>query len=139
MCVSLKVTNFASRHLSEVLEIENEAFLYPWDEATFKQALRQYNVRGIIMEQKSRVVGYLIYEITPKKLHVLNMATSCESRRQGIGLAMLGRIIDRLPVFAEVSEWNDEAIEFFRNRGFVATGVAKNYYDNGMDAYIFKL
>ena len=94
--------------LPEVLDIEAASFPHPWDEATFINYLRQRNVIGMVCEEKDRVVGYMVYEMHKNRLHVLNLAVSTESRRQGVGTAMVAKLISQLSerrqsIFAEVS------------------------------------
>jgi ribosomal-protein-alanine N-acetyltransferase len=129
--------------MPEVLDIESASFPHPWDEATFINCLRQRNCIGMVVEQKDRVVGYMIYEMHKNRLHVLNLAVSTESRRQGVGTAMVAKLISKLrlgrqSIFAEVSEWNDAGIFFLRDCGFWCTAVAHGQYENGTDAYVFR-
>jgi ribosomal-protein-alanine N-acetyltransferase len=129
--------------MPEVLDIEKASFPHPWDEATFINCLRQRNVIGMVCEEKDRVVGYMVYEMHKNRLHVLNLAVSTESRRQGVGTAMVAKLVSKLrlgrqSIFAEVSEWNDAAIYFLRDSGFMCSAVSHGHYDNGEDAYVFR-
>ena len=139
----LRIRFMIRRDMPEVLDIEAASFPHPWDEATFINCLRQRNCIGMVVEQKDRVVGYMIYEMHKNRLHVLNLAVSTESRRQGVGTAMVAKLISKLrlgrqSIFAEVSEWNDAGICFLRDSGFWCTAVAHGHYDNGTDAYVFR-
>lgn len=131
------------RDLPEVLDIEQASFPHPWDEETFVECLRQRNCIGMVAEHKDRVVGYMVYEMHKNRLHVLNLAVSTESRRQGVGTAMVAKLISKLretrqSIFAEVSEWNDAGIYFLRDCGFWCTAISHGHYDNGEDAYVFR-
>lgn len=139
----LRINWMSRRHLNEVIAIEQASFPHPWDEETFIRCLRQSNCIGFVAEQKDRVVGYVIYQMHKNRLHILNLAVSTESRRQGVGTALIARLISKLTplrmmIFTEVSEWNDDGIGFLKACGFKATSVASRHYDTGEDAYVFR-
>ena len=131
--------------MAAVMRIEQVSFSHPWDEATFIQCLRTKNVIGMVAEQGGRVVGYMLYELHAKRLHVLNFAVAKASRRQGIGTAMVAKLRSKLPlsernrIMLEVSEVNLGGQLFFKSQGFRAVAVIKDFYDNGCAAYQMRL
>ena len=133
------------RDMSEVLEIENESFEFPWSEEDFIRCLRQRNCIGMVAEYDEQVVGFMIYELHRTRLHVLNFCVADDFRRQGVGRQMVEKPATKLPpqrrtrVLLEVRETNLEAQLFFKSRGFRAVSVLRNYYDDSPeDAYLMQ-
>jgi ribosomal-protein-alanine N-acetyltransferase len=130
--------------LREMLDIENDSFPHPWNEKAFKYCLSHRRIAGSVAVQKDRVIGYMLYEFHPDRLHLVNLAVSFESRRQSVGKSMVGKLIHnklterRTEIYAEVSEWNDAGIAFLKGCGFLGYGVDSGHYDNGEDAYLFR-
>jgi ribosomal-protein-alanine N-acetyltransferase len=92
-------------------------------------------------------VGFVIYELDKKSLHILNFAVAPQWRRHGVGEAMFRRLVGKLPhgrprntICCEVRETNEVAIKFFRSMGMTATGVLREHYvETDEDAYSFVL
>ena len=133
------------RDMNEVLEIENFAFEFPWTEEDFIRCLRQRNCIGMVAEHDERVVGFMIYELHKNRLHVLNFAVHPDFRRRHVGQAMLNKLIGKLShqrrnrILLEVRETNLSAQLFFRNCGFRAVTVLRDYYDDTTeDAYLMQ-
>jgi [ribosomal protein S18]-alanine N-acetyltransferase len=133
------------RDMAEVLEIENEGFEFPWSEEDFIRCLRQRNCIGMVAEHADRVVGFMIYELHKTRLHLLNFAASRQFRRHGVGVQMLSKLIAKLSsqrrtrIVLEVRETNLPAQLFFRNLGFRAVSVLRDFYDDTTeDAYLMQ-
>lgn len=134
------------KDMPEVLSIEARAFDYPWDEDTFIRVLRQRNCIGMVAisdnGDSEKVLGYMIYELWPKRLGLLNFAVDYDERRQGVGRAMLEKLFGKLSeqrrakISLEVMEANVDAQKFFAANGFRAVGVLHDFYeDTDRDAY----
>jgi [ribosomal protein S18]-alanine N-acetyltransferase len=133
------------RDMPEVLEIEGSSFEFPWTEEDFIRCLRQRNCIGMVAEHEERVVGFMIYELHKNRLHILNFSVHADFRRRGVGQAMVGKLISKLShqrrnrILLEVRETNLAAQLFFRNTGFRATSVLKDFYDDTTeDAYLME-
>ena len=133
------------RDMPEVLGIEAESFEFPWLEEDFIRCLRQRNCIGMVAEHDDRVVGFMIYELAKNRIQVLNFATAAEYRRRGIGTQMIAKLIGKLSaqrrtrVTLEVRETNLPAQLFFRDSGFRAVSVLRDYYeDTPEDAYVMQ-
>jgi len=133
------------RDMPEILRIEGQSFEFPWDEEDFIRALRQRNCIGMVAEHDDRVVGFMIYELQKTRLHILNFAVSVDYRRQGVGEQMAGKLISKLSaqrrnrIVLEVRERNLPAQLFFRDGGFRAVSVLRDYYeDSPEDAYVMQ-
>lgn len=133
------------RDMPEVLGIENSSFEFSWSEDDFIRCLRQRNCIGMVAEYDERVVGFMIYELHKDQLHVLNFAVRPDVRRRGVGRQMVEKLIGKLSqqrrtrVLLEIRETNLAAQVFFRNLGFMATTVLRDYYDDTTeDAYVMQ-
>ena len=131
------------RDMAEVLTIENESFEFPWSEEDFIHCLRQRNCIGMVAEHHDRVVGFMVYELHKNHLHVLNFAVRADIRRHGVGHQMIHKLISKLShqrrtrILLEVRETNLPAQLFFRDTGFRAVSVLRDFYeDTTEDAYL---
>jgi ribosomal-protein-alanine N-acetyltransferase len=128
-----------------VLAIESESFEYAWTEDDFIRCLRQRNYIGMVAEQDELVVGFMIYELHKNRLHVLNFAVNKRFRRQGIGRAMIDKLVSKLSwerrsrIMLEVRETNLDAQRFFKAMGFRAISVLRDFFeDSTEDAYLMQ-
>ncbi|MBC8352477.1 MAG: ribosomal protein S18-alanine N-acetyltransferase [Planctomycetes bacterium] len=133
------------RDMPEVLDIEGQGFEFPWSEEDFIRCLRQRNCIGMVAEFEEQVVGFMIYELHKTRLHVLNFAVNPNFRRRAVGQAMMGKLVSKLShqrrnrILLEVRETNLAAQLFFRNIGFRAVSVLRDFYDDTTeDAYLMQ-
>ena len=143
--LSVHIRWMIRRDMPEVLEIETQNFEFPWCEEDFIRCLRQRNCIGMVAECDERVVGFMIYELHKTRLHVLNFAVASEYQRRGVGRQMIAKLISKLSnqrrtrLVLEVRETNLEAQLFFREMGFLATRVLRDFYeDTPEDAYVME-
>ena len=133
------------RDMPEVLAIESGAFEFPWSEDDFIRCLRQRNCIGMVAEHNERVVGFMIYELHKNRLHILNFAVHEQTRRRGIGTQMVRKLVSKLSpqrrnrVMLEIRETNLSAQLFFRDLGFRAISLLRDFYeDTTEDAYLMQ-
>lgn len=133
------------RDMPAVLDIESQSFDVPWTEEEFIRCLRQRNCIGMVAERDEQVVGFMIYELHKNRLHILNFAVAPAGRRRGVGKAMVEKLTSKLShqrrnrIMLEVRETNLDAQLFFRNLGFRAISVLRDFYDDTTeDAYLMQ-
>lgn len=133
------------RDMPAVLAIEEQSFEFAWTEDDFIRCLRQRNCIGMVAEQDEQVVGFMIYELHKNRLHVLNFAVAEEVRRHGVGRAMISKLLSKLSherrnrIMLEVRETNLDAQLFFKQIGFRAVSVLRDFYDDtDEDAYVMQ-
>ena len=131
------------RDMPDVLGIESQSFEFPWTEEDFIRCLRQRNCIGMVAEHGDEVVGFMIYELHKNQLHILNFAVRDDMRRMGVGAQMIEKLVGKLSqnrrnrILLEVRETNLSAQVFFRNLGFRAVSVLRDFYDDTTeDAYV---
>jgi ribosomal-protein-alanine N-acetyltransferase len=133
------------RDMADVLQIETDAFEFTWSEEEFVRCLRQRNCIGMVAEWDDKIVGYMIYELHKNRLHILNFAVAPQFRRRGVGARMTTKLVAKLTaqrrsrILLEVRETNLAAQLFFRNQGFRAVSVLRDFYeDTTEDAYVMQ-
>jgi ribosomal-protein-alanine N-acetyltransferase len=133
------------RDMPSVLDIEKASFEFPWSEEEFIRCLRQRNCIGMVAESNEEVTGFMIYELDKNRLHLLNFAVHPRFRRSGVGRAMIEKLVSKLThqrrsrITLEVRETNLDAQLFFRELGFRATSVLRQFYeDTPEDAYMMQ-
>jgi ribosomal-protein-alanine N-acetyltransferase len=133
------------RDMPAVLGIENSCFEFAWNEEDFIRCLRQRNCIGMVAEEDDQVVGFMIYELHKNRLHILNFAVHPSQRRNGVGQAMLNKLLGKLSherrnrIMLEVRETNLDAQLFFKSIGFRAISVLRDFYDDTVeDAYLMQ-
>jgi ribosomal-protein-alanine N-acetyltransferase len=133
------------RDMPQVLAIEQSSFEFPWAEEDFFRCLRQRNCIGMVAESGEDLLGFMIYELHRNRLHLLNFAVAEEARRRGVGGQMLDKLINKLSsqrrnrILLEVRETNLAAQLFYRQRGFKAISVLRDFYDDTTeDAYLMQ-
>jgi [ribosomal protein S18]-alanine N-acetyltransferase len=133
------------RDMPEVLAIENSCFEFPWSEDDFIRCLRQRNCIGMVADLDDEVVGFMIYELHKTRLHLLNFAVSARHRREKVGSRMINKLAAKLSpqrrtrIILEVRETNLAAQLFFREQGFRAVSLLRDFYeDTTEDAYLMQ-
>jgi ribosomal-protein-alanine N-acetyltransferase len=133
------------RDMPEVLAIEQAAFEFPWSEDDFIRCLRQRNCIGMVAEHNERVVGFMIYELHKNRLHILNFSVHDQFRRRGVGTQMIRKLISKLApqrrnrIMLEIRETNLGAQLFFRDLGFRAISLLRDFYEDTIeDAYLMQ-
>jgi len=133
------------RDMAEILRIERSSFEFPWSEDDFVHCLRQRNCSGMVAEFDDQICVLMIYECHKNRLHILNFAVADGDRRRGIGRQMAKKLISKLShqrrtrVMLEVRETNLDAQLFFRDVGFRAVTVLRDFYDDTIeDAYLME-
>ncbi len=132
-------------HLAQVLVIENEAFAAPWHPDMFKLGIRlpRSNEHFYVARQRSKIIGYIVFQLLVPEGHIFNLAVASKYRRRGVAKYLLTSTLEFIAekggreVFLEVAVSNLPAQYLYRQFGFRIRGRRKNYYGHGKDAYIF--
>lgn len=131
------------RDMNRVLDIETESFDFPWSKEDFLACLRQRNCVGMVAELPDKqIAGFMVYELARHHIELLSLAVGAEFRRDGIGTQLVERLVAKLKtqkrtaISTVVRETNLAAQLFFRDRGFLAIEIERNFYENNSeDAY----
>ncbi len=137
----------AERDLDRVMEIELQAYAYPWTRGIFADCLRVgYECWGL--QAGSTLEGYCILTHAAGEAHLLNLCVAPARQRAGLGGILLGHAT-RLAVsagcqslFLEVRPSNGAAIRLYQRAGFEVVGERPGYYSAGAgreDAIVMRL
>jgi [ribosomal protein S18]-alanine N-acetyltransferase len=133
------------RDAPEVFDIEERSFEFPWSDEDFTRCLRQRNCIPMVAEHSERIVGYMIYELHRNRFHILNFAVHPDFRRRGVGEQLVRKLTNKLApqrrtrIMLEVRESNLSAQLFFRQLGFRAISVLREFYEETPeDAYLMQ-
>ena len=150
----IRISRMSEHDLIEVVEIEEQSGLSRWGWAAYYAELQTgnrdlmliaYTAKSSILEHR-HVAGYIVARETAGELHINNVAVREHFRRQGIGRALLARVVqeaERLEVttaFLEVRHGNLAAQALYEQCGFKAIARRSNYYSNPTeDAVVMSL
>jgi ribosomal-protein-alanine N-acetyltransferase len=126
----------AAHDLPVVAALELRIHAAPWSERNFRDALAAgYSAR--VGVRGERIVAYGVLMLGPGEAQLLNLSVVPESRREGLGRALLLQFVDdarRLyaeQLFLEVRVSNHGAIALYETAGFVAIARRVAYYPPG--------
>ncbi len=132
-------------HLSQMAEIEREAFDQPWTENMFIPEVEDVNAVYTIGVRGDEVICYGGFHKVFDEAHITNIAVKSSERGKGLGKLLMSELLNRARLagmnFAtlEVNIKNTTAINMYMSFGFKVEGVRKRYYNNVDDAYIMWL
>lgn len=124
------------RDMAEVVEIEKGSFeSKPWETETFQKHLGKTSVIGMVVEEEKtgKVLGFVVYQLYAKRVHILNLAVDQWLRRLGVGRVMVEKLIAKLSgshrrsrITVEVEEEWLGAQLLFRECGFGVERVERD-------------
>lgn len=129
--------------LDAVVAIEEASYPTPWSRAVFAHESTAEGRVWLVAESGGEVIGYAGLTVVEDEAHVMNLAVAPEARGQGIGAALLARLmlaaresgIGRITL--EVRERNSAALSLYRSAGFAEAGRRQAYYsETGEDALL---
>jgi ribosomal-protein-alanine N-acetyltransferase len=133
--------------LAGIMEIEQASFPAPWPASAMEDEVsRRSWSRVVLAVDRETIVGFMVYWVVDRELHLLNLATRPRWRRRGIARAMIEHLLGesrrtgRWQVVLEVRQTNDAAKKLYEGFGFRQVGIRRRYYaDNDEDAIVMAL
>lgn len=129
--------------LDQVMTIEKASFPTPWKRSFFEYDLRRKGGYCFVAKENDEILGYVNAWHIGDELHLANIAVAGKSRHQGIGSALLTKIIDIAlennctRIFLEVRVSNTIGQKFYEKFGFTTFYLRKKYYPDGEDAIVY--
>jgi len=114
----------------------------PWPRQSFETFIGRSGVTFIVAEDArndAMVAGYAVLIQAADEAELLNLAVSDESRRRGVGSALLRHLLDSAAaqgvrtVYLEVRESNAAARGLYATYGFVEVGRRRGYYQRPVE------
>lgn len=125
--------------LDRVMEIETASFTMPWSRNLFLSEFRNSAVSLLLAARAAgssgAVIGYIVCWITADELHILDLATSEDRRRQGIARELARTALARgygrgaRRAFLEVRDSNAAAKKLYGGLGFIESMRRRAYYE----------
>lgn len=140
------------KDLNELLFIEEQAHHYPWSKATLQWCIEQHHIHCFVLYENHKLknrelIGFAVYEYVIDEATLLNIAIHPFMQGKGFGKQLLQQSLllidhDIKKIFLEVRISNTAAQQLYKNTGFTAFGIRKNYYPTATgkeDAQLFTL
>ena len=137
-CVIVPMTE---HDLLEVVEIEETTGLSQWGWEAYRAELEKPEGVMLVARRNSpdaltgrSLSGYIAARINADELHVNNIGVWPESRRRGVGGALLGAVLEAaarrgaVEAVLEVRASNLPARRMYERFGFLVVGDRKSYY-----------
>lgn len=144
-----EIVPMRARDLDRIMEIERVSFRAPWSRQVFVEEMdRDWAHVDVLKERtpNAPVVAFVNYWLVRDEVHVLNVATHPQARRQGHAARLLEHVIAFAHkhrcryVTLEVRRSNQPAIRLYRKYGFRPVGIRPNYYvEDNEDAIVMLL
>ena len=141
-----KVSLMDHSDLKEAYEIEKQTNPSPWSKENF---FSSYEVghKSLVCRIDNVIVGFIIFSVIKKEIHLLNIAVHTEHQKKGIGSLLMETMLKQasvmgvLKVYLEVRSKNEKAILFYKKYNFIKDAVRVNYYtgENPDDAVLMSL
>jgi ribosomal-protein-alanine N-acetyltransferase len=143
--MNVSVLWMSSKHMDDVMRIEDQCFPYSWNLNDFNLSLKCRNTVGMVALWEREVVGYMVYQMYGKRLHLANFAVAPELWRHGVGRLMVEKLVGKLSpkgrhtISLEIRERNVAAQLFFKAMGFRWVETLTGYYEESEeDCYLMK-
>jgi ribosomal-protein-alanine N-acetyltransferase len=132
--------------IPDIIAIEHESFVDPWDQAVFSEALTYYPSTCFVAVCDGAVAGFLVgaLEDSGEQVsgHLCNVGVSPRYRRRGVGRLLVRRVEHQFAlalatvVQLEVRVSNTVAQRFYQRMGYRPVFGIDQYYANGEDALV---
>jgi ribosomal-protein-alanine N-acetyltransferase len=124
--------------LDNIFSIECEG-LSLWNRKQFSDELDITFSITIVAEKKGIICGFAVIWIVTDEIQLHNISVRKDSRRSGIGMALLNYISllkknEMKKISIEANEKNLSALKFYEKMGFIRNGIRNKYY--GSDSAI---
>lgn len=126
--------------IDAILAVERASFTSPWTRDMYLAELKNPEVSFFLLARSGdAVVGFCSFWRVLDELHINNLAVMPDCRREGIGTALLTRVLRegaRLGASRatlEVRRSNEVARRLYQRFHFVVAGVRPSYYANPVE------
>lgn len=140
---NIKISRMTVSDLNEIEDILFSDFDDFWNINTFKSELLNPNSKYIVAKIDNKIVGYAGIWKAVDDVHITNIVTAKNLRRQNIGSILLSNLIEMAKaengitsITLEVNCNNLPAKKLYEKSGFEVVGLRKKYYNNIDDAII---
>jgi ribosomal-protein-alanine N-acetyltransferase len=132
--------------IPEIMAIERECFVEPWEEEVFVQTLEWTPSYFFVALAGGKIRAFVVgcLENTGSAIygHISNLGVTGPYRKRGLGRLLVARLERQFVlegaegVLLEVRVSNGEAQEFYQRLGYQEAFLLSGYYSNGEDALV---
>lgn len=130
---ALEIRPMRRADLDRVLDIEHNAYPFPWSLGIFKDCLR-IGYRCLVLSDQGQICGYSVYSLAVDEAHLLNLCIAADYRRRGLASLLLEHVLREMMMagadraYLEVRPSNRGAIRLYGHFGFRQVGRRPGYY-----------
>lgn len=138
-CVTYETSKIQLADINEILKVAKNCFSEPWTYELFLSEITSSSSICIKVNYVRKIIAYIIGRYFVDELHIMHLAVLPEYRRKGIAKFLVKKLINDYSAeqyLLEVRASNVEAINLYKELGFMNTGIRKNYYSNGENAIV---
>ena len=131
----MKIVPMERAHVAQIAQLERENFSAPWDEASLLHELENPLSLWLTALDGDTVAGYIGSQSVLGESDMMNLAVAPAWRRQGVGRALVERLVwelaeDNHCLTLEVRASNEAAIALYEALGFRQAGRRPRYYQH---------
>jgi ribosomal-protein-alanine N-acetyltransferase len=146
----IQIRSMRAEDLDAVMEIQRASFKHPWSTELFRREMCHGWSTILLAELMdggvAHLSGFLIFWLVHDEIHILNVATAPQARRQGVARNLLDTALGRARqnrctlATLEVRRSNEAALALYERFGFRPVGIRPNYYvEESEDAVVMVL
>jgi ribosomal-protein-alanine N-acetyltransferase len=120
--------------LMEILEIETQAYEFPWSATIFRDCLQVGYCCWVGESAAGLINAYGVMSVAAGECHILNLCVRQQLQGSGYGGQLLDFLLDLASkhkvdtAFLEVRPSNETARNLYNKAGFNEVGMRRNYY-----------
>ena len=135
-------------HLPQILEIERQAYAFPWSDGIFRDCLKAGYSSWVMHHPAGEVMAYALMTMAVGEAHLLNICVAPPYQGQGMARYLMDHLIavardaHMTLLLLEVRKSNKAAIGLYESYRFERMGLRKGYYpahEGREDAIVFGL
>lgn len=136
---------FRTEYLQQIIDITRRNLTERYNDFIFLDIYRSWPSAFIIGMAEDNVAGFICGGLSgEREARILMIAVDKPYRNVGIGSGLMTLFeqeaskvkVNRIKL--EVRTDNLQAINFYKSRGYVITGLLPSYYNDGSDAYVMQ-
>ena len=133
----MKIRQARPEDMDAIVSLEQATFSRPWSRQSLQYELDSPDSWfAAAVDENGSLWGFAIMHAVGDEGEIFNIAVAGEKRRQGIGSALMGSVMEKAAlmgvehIYLEVRRSNEGAQALYRKYGFCVGGIRKNYYDD---------
>jgi ribosomal-protein-alanine N-acetyltransferase len=140
MTAALNISRMTVDDIPAVLVVQKECQLSPWDNNSYRKALKDPDFILYTAKINENPVGFTASRLITSEdsCELLNIGVLPPHQKTAIGKGLIFQLFSDIKsragrVFLEVRAGNERAIAFYKKYGFYPIGMRKNYYSDPLE------